>query len=122
MTTSAPDSISPPAQDQSSATPVATAASEKRSTYDEYMKSLHVPTSAEFDRIAKAQASHVAEIDSRYREERRKSYERQHESLKAEQQKRTEAAGKIQRVYRGHRARRAMRGLSLDPSTRWDEV
>lgn len=32
------------------------------------------------------------------------------------------AAGTIQRTYRGHRERRQMQGLSLDPSTRWIEV
>jgi hypothetical protein len=32
------------------------------------------------------------------------------------------AARVLQRTYRGHRARRELRGLSLDPSTRWVEV
>jgi hypothetical protein len=32
------------------------------------------------------------------------------------------AAGIIQRNYRGHRTRRQMKGLGLDPSTRWMEV
>lgn len=33
-----------------------------------------------------------------------------------------EAARAIQRTYRGHRARRELAGLSLDPTTRWVEV
>lgn len=32
------------------------------------------------------------------------------------------AARVLQRTYRGHRARRELRGLSLDASTRWVEV
>ncbi|KAL2041539.1 hypothetical protein N7G274_005921 [Stereocaulon virgatum] len=32
------------------------------------------------------------------------------------------AARVLQRTYRGHRARRELRGLSLDPSTRWVEA
>ena len=32
------------------------------------------------------------------------------------------AARVLQRTYRGHRERRQMRGLGLDPSTRWTEV
>ena len=32
------------------------------------------------------------------------------------------AAKVLQRNYRGHRERRQLRGLSLDPTTRWTEV
>ena len=32
------------------------------------------------------------------------------------------AAKTLQRTYRGHRARRELRGLSLDPTSRWIEV
>ena len=32
------------------------------------------------------------------------------------------AARVLQRTYRGHRERRQLRGLGLDPSTRWTEV
>lgn len=35
---------------------------------------------------------------------------------------RSAAAEVIQRNYRGHRERRAMMGLGLDPGTRWMEV
>jgi hypothetical protein len=35
---------------------------------------------------------------------------------------RTHAATIIQRNYRGHRDRRALKGHGLDPSTRWLEV
>ena len=34
----------------------------------------------------------------------------------------TEAARILQRTYRGHRERRQLQGLSLDPTTRWTEV
>ena len=34
----------------------------------------------------------------------------------------TAAAKTLQRTYRGHRARRELRGLSLDPASRWMEV
>ena len=32
------------------------------------------------------------------------------------------AARVLQRTYRGHRERRQLKGLGLDPSTRWTEV
>ena len=32
------------------------------------------------------------------------------------------AAKTLQRTYRGHRARRELQGLSLDPTSRWIEV
>jgi hypothetical protein len=35
---------------------------------------------------------------------------------------REQAAVTIQKSYRGYRDRRQMRGLGLDPSTRWTEV
>ena len=38
------------------------------------------------------------------------------------QREQSAAARTLQRTYRGHRARRELRGLSLDPSTRWVEV
>ena len=36
--------------------------------------------------------------------------------------KEAHAAKVLQRSYRGHRERRQLRGLSLDPTTRWTEV
>ena len=38
------------------------------------------------------------------------------------QRSETEAARILQRTYRGHRERRQLQGLSLDPTTRWTEV
>ncbi|KAK3177188.1 hypothetical protein OEA41_008517 [Lepraria neglecta] len=38
------------------------------------------------------------------------------------QREQSAAARTLQRTYRGHRARRELRGLSLDPSTRWVEA
>ena len=40
----------------------------------------------------------------------------------ASRQRESDAARTLQRTYRGHRARRQLQGLSLDPSTRWFEV
>jgi hypothetical protein len=39
-----------------------------------------------------------------------------------EDARRASAATLIQKSYRGHRARRALKGYGLDPSTRWVEV
>lgn len=36
--------------------------------------------------------------------------------------KESDAARTLQRTFRGHRERRQLQGLSLDPSTRWIEV
>jgi len=38
------------------------------------------------------------------------------------EEERRKAAGIIQRNYRGHRERRMLEGMSLDPSTRWLEA
>lgn len=40
----------------------------------------------------------------------------------ASQHRESDAARTLQRTYRGHRARRQLQGLMLDPSTRWVEV
>lgn len=44
------------------------------------------------------------------------------ESLYTSEERREKAAAVIQRNYRGHRARRMLNGLSLDPSSRWIEA
>lgn len=38
------------------------------------------------------------------------------------EQRQSDAAHTLQRSYRGHRARRELKGLSLSPSARWSEV
>jgi hypothetical protein len=44
------------------------------------------------------------------------------EQAELESGERTKAAGIIQRNYRGHRERRMLAGMSLDPSSRWIEA
>lgn len=34
----------------------------------------------------------------------------------------SDAARTLQRTYRGHRERRQLKGITLDPATRWTEV
>lgn len=50
----------------------------------------------------------------------KKRLEESHKDLNESERER--AAGIIQRNYRGHRERRIMDGMSLDPSTRWVEA
>lgn len=108
------------------ASPSSSPRASRESRREEYLKSLHVPSPAEFDEIAKSQERRETEVDRRYSGEASRTHGTESpaemELSAAEEQERAQAAGKIQRVYRGHRARRAMDGLSLDPSTRWDEV
>lgn len=44
------------------------------------------------------------------------------ERSESEHRRQSEAARTLQRTFRGHRERRQLQGLSLDPSTRWIEV
>lgn len=44
------------------------------------------------------------------------------DSLRGREEKRSKAAAIIQRNYRGHRERRMLKGLSLDPAARWVEA
>ena len=53
---------------------------------------------------------------------RRLSQEHQTTNLNMTSEERRKAAKIIQRNYRGHRERRALDGMSLDPSTRWVEA
>lgn len=54
--------------------------------------------------------------------ERAKAVREKRLAAAREEDERTAAAEMIQRNYRGHRTRRAMKGFSLDPGTRWMEV
>jgi hypothetical protein len=44
------------------------------------------------------------------------------DNLQLSQERRRAAASMIQRNYRGHRERRMLKGMSLDPSARWLEA
>ncbi|KAL2063493.1 hypothetical protein VTL71DRAFT_5298 [Oculimacula yallundae] len=86
---------------------VSTAGSSR--SHQEYLDSLEVPTPTTVQRIAAVQERKEKEIMQRLSEEEN-SVERE------------KAANLIQRNYRGHRERRMLNGLSLDPSTRWIEA
>lgn len=68
----------------------------------EYLQTLHRPSVAEVYRISDIQREREIEIQQKY--------------LSLESR---EAATRIQRAYRGHRIRRQLNGLTLDPSERW---
>lgn len=70
---------------------------------------LDLPPPEQLREIERKQNERAAEIRAR----------RRRESVVDE---RTNAAEIIQRNYRGHRDRRALKGYGLDPSTRWLEV
>lgn len=74
-------------------------------SHKEYLSSLHRPSEADIARISEIQRRKESEIDLKYHtlEER-------------------DAATKIQKAYRGHKARRQLNGLTLDPSERWIET
>ena len=66
----------------------------------------------------------IAEIQDKKEREVLKKYQstEQPQDTAPLQHEESTAARVLQRTYRGHRARRQLRGLSLDPSTRWTEV
>lgn len=81
-----------------------------------YMDSLVPPSPEGFERIAQAQA----EREEEQKRKKRESLQQQRASLSVEQQQeRADAALKIQKTFRGYRARREMQGYSLDAHTRW---
>ena len=72
-------------------------------------------TSTPSPAIARTQTQKEQEIDGKY--------DHDHEPAPAPpNQRETDAARVLQRTYRGHRSRRELAGLSLDPSTRWTEA
>lgn len=75
------------------------------STRQHYMDSLRRPSPADILRISEIQLAKESEIDRKYHST---------EEL--------QAATKIQSAYRGHRERRQIAGLVLDPSSRWLEL
>ena len=80
-------------------------ARERSLSHKDYLETLHRPSVDEWRRISDIQRRKESEIDSKYHT--------------AEEH---EAAVKIQKAYRGHRERRQLEGLTLDPSTRWIEI
>lgn len=76
-------------------------------SHQEYLDSLVLPSAAELARISDIQVQKEQEILRRY-----------HKHSIEEQ----DAAKLIQRTYRGHRARRQLSGLTLDPTSRWVEL
>ncbi|GAB1734964.1 hypothetical protein NU219Hw_g41t1 [Hortaea werneckii] len=73
----------------------------------EYLATLRRPSTLEVARITEAQIQKEREINDKY-----------HKHTAEE----NEAATRIQKAYRGHRERRQLEGLTLDPSSRWTEA
>ncbi|MCJ1478724.1 hypothetical protein MMC13_007408 [Lambiella insularis] len=80
-----------------------------------YIAKLEVPTPEKIASIAGIQEERERQIDGKY-------HSSQDTSTDGETEKRDAAAGTIQRNYRGHRQRKKLDELSLDPSTRWTEA
>ena len=76
-------------------------------SHKEYLETLHPPSTADIKRITNTQLVKEREIDGKY-----------HGHSAEENQ----AAERIQKAYRGHRDRRQLEGLTLDPSSRWLEA
>ncbi|MCJ1352447.1 MAG: hypothetical protein MMC33_002431 [Icmadophila ericetorum] len=83
--------------------------------HQNYLEKLELPTSEEIVAIAKVQERREEEILKKYNTVG-------DDDVGAQQPEKQEAAKTIQRTYRGHRDRRQLSGLSLDPSTRWIEA
>jgi hypothetical protein len=84
-------------------------------SHKEYIDSLETPTQETVERIRKIQERREAEIT-----EKRLRMQLGTDEMSGED--RQKAAKLIQRNYRGHRERRMLNGMSLDPSTRWVEA
>lgn len=69
-------------------------------------------STAQTPSIAETQEKKEQEIDGKY----------EHRESHTHNQRETDAARVLQRTYRGHRERRQLAGLSLNPSTRWTEA
>lgn len=96
---------------QDSKVSVATSSSVR--SHKEYLDSLQTPTHDMVERISSIQEK--KEVDAI-----KKRLSEDHGELSSEE--REKAAELIQRNYRGHRERRMLAGMSLDPSTRWVEA
>jgi hypothetical protein len=82
-------------------------------SHKEYLDSLVTPTHEMVERISSLQEQKEVETI-------KKKLSEDHGELSNEERER--AAALIQRNYRGHRERRMLAGMSLDPSTRWVEA
>nr|OQO27513.1 hypothetical protein B0A51_04311 [Rachicladosporium sp. CCFEE 5018] len=78
-------------------------------SHEAYLHSLRVPDASETNHIASIQARRASEIDQQYHD-------------RPDNSDCHGAATKIQAAYRGHRKRRQLGGLALDPSRRWSEA
>ncbi|KAK1247262.1 hypothetical protein MKX07_002171 [Trichoderma sp. CBMAI-0711] len=86
----------------------------------QYLDSLIPPSREQFERIAHLQEEKEEEIRQRVKEQKRRSHQESRRSLQSDRSdERSDAARVIQKTFRGYRARRAMDGFTLDPSTRW---
>nr|POE60621.1 iq domain-containing protein iqm2 [Quercus suber] len=80
-------------------------------SHREYLDALPSPSLEEIQRISAIQVEKEVLVDRKYHNHGTRHTTEEHE-----------AATKIQRIYRGHRERRQMDGLTLDPSARWTEA
>lgn len=85
----------------------------------EYLDSLEVPDHKMATHIAEVQTQKEEEILTRLDAEAPPS---QPSTSPLENKEREKAASVIQKNYRGHRERRMLNGMSLDPSSRWVEA
>jgi hypothetical protein len=83
-------------------------------SHKEYLDTLIPPTQEMLQKIATAQEHKEEEVIM-------KRLSAEHPRLSEEDRKRA-AVALIQRSYRGHRERRMLDGMTLDPSTRWVEA
>lgn len=92
----------------------------------EYLDSLPVPDHNMTTQIAEVQAQKEEHILSRLQAEDEKIVNMKgddaHPPSALETKEREKAASVIQKNYRGHRERRMLDGMSLDPSSRWVEA
>ncbi|KAK6441883.1 hypothetical protein LTR95_001884 [Oleoguttula sp. CCFEE 5521] len=78
-------------------------------SHEAYLHSLRVPGASETSHIASIQARKASVIDQQYHDQ-------------PDDSDCHNAATKIQAAYRGHRERRQLSGLALDPTRRWLEA
>ncbi|KAI9758011.1 MAG: hypothetical protein M4579_003247 [Chaenotheca gracillima] len=72
--------------------------------------------------IARIQEQKERDIDGKYEEADRQNAPVDEVGEEATSAQQAKAAGTIQKNYRGYRERRQLKGLGLDPSTRWTEA
>jgi hypothetical protein len=122
---------SPSTKNQSrQASKVSVATHSSRRSHKEYLDTLMCPTPEQVERISDVQTQKEKEISQKRlsgvvqpQKEKEVSQKRLSGNYgELDNEERERAAELIQRNYRGHRERRMMAGLSLDPSTRWKEA